>query len=95
MAYLGNQQAHASVGSPFSTSAVTAGVVDILYPFEVTLPSEIIPGSAPIASASGVTSQASKNSSAKKFKKMSPNKSPAKKIKKNTPKKTAKKSKKK
>ncbi len=102
MAYVGNLQAHASVGSPFSTSAVTAGAVDILYPLEsrpgttpVLPPSNTIPGTAPIAPAPGVTSQAAKNSSAKKSKKMSPNKSSVKKTKKNSPKKTAKKSNKK
>jgi len=97
MVYVGNLQAHASVGSPFSTSAVTAGAVDILYPLEsrpVTTP-DTTPPNAPIAPAAGVTSQAAKNSSAKKPKKISPKKSPAKKTKKNSPKKTAKKSKKK
>ena len=97
MAYVGNLQAHASVGSPFSTSAVTAGAVDILYPLEsrpVTTPDTTTP-SAPIAPASGVTSQAPQNSSAKKPKKISPKKSPAKTSKKNAPKKTAKKSNKK
>ena len=102
MAYVGNLQAHASVGSPFSTSAVTAGAVDILYPLEsrpgttpVPTPSNTIPGNAPIAPASGVTSLAPKSSSAKKPKKISPKKSPAKTTKKNSPKKTAKKSNKK
>jgi hypothetical protein len=32
-AKVGTLQAHASLGSPFTTSAVTAGVVDGLYPF--------------------------------------------------------------
>lgn len=102
MAYVGNLQAHASVGSPFSTSAVTAGAVDILYPLEsrpgttpVLPPPDTTPPGAPIAPASGVKSQAAKNSSAKKSKKMSPNKIPAKKSKKNSPKKTVKKSNKK
>ena len=97
MAYVGNLQAHASVGSPFSTSAVTAGAVDILYPLEsrpVTTPDTTTP-SAPIAPASGVTSQAPQKSSAKKTKKISPKKSPAKTTKKSSPKKTAKKSNKK
>jgi hypothetical protein len=97
MAYVGNLQAHASVGSPFSTSAVTAGAVDILYPLESrpgTTPDTTTP-SAPIAPASGVTSQAPQKSSAKKPKKISPKKSPAKTTKKNSPKKTAKKSNKK
>jgi hypothetical protein len=31
-AMVGNLLAHASVGSPFATSAVTAGVVDVIYP---------------------------------------------------------------
>jgi hypothetical protein len=102
MAYVGNLQAHASVGSPFSTSAVTAGAVDILYPLEsspgttpVQPPPDTTPTSAPITPAAGVKTPAAKNSSAKKSKKMSPNKSPAKKAKKNSPKKTAKKSNKK
>jgi hypothetical protein len=32
-AKVGTLQAHASLGSPFTTSAVTAGVIDGLYPF--------------------------------------------------------------
>jgi hypothetical protein len=96
MAYVGNLQAHASVGSPFSTSAVTAGAVDILYPLESRpVTTDTTTPSAPIAPASGVTSQAPQKSSAKKPKKISPKKSPAKTTKKNSPKKTAKKSKKK
>jgi len=98
MAYVGNLQAHASVGSPFSTSAVTAGAVDILYALESSpgttpvLPSPITtPGNAPTAAASGVTSPAAKNGSAKKSKKISPNKTPAKKTKKNSSKKSKKK----
>ena len=94
MAYVGNLQAHASVGSPFSTSAVTAGAVDILYPLEsrpVTTPDT----TPPIAPAPGATNQEPKSSSAKKPKKISPKKSPAKTTKKNSPKKTAKKSNKK
>ena len=97
MVYVGNLQAHASVGSPFSTSAVTAGAVDILYPLESRpgITPDTTPPSAPIAPASGVTSQAPQISSAKKPKKISPKKSPAKTTKKSSPKKTAKKSNKK
>lgn len=32
---VGDQLSHASLGSPYSTSRVTAGMVDILYPVEV------------------------------------------------------------
>jgi hypothetical protein len=66
-AMVGNQLAHASLGSPFATSAVTAGVVDVIYP---TTPQPDQGGSSPseISAGGGMDSGAVQKSGGKKKK---------------------------
>lgn len=90
---VGNLQAHSSLGSPFETSAVTAGMLDVIFPMTsqpdhgrnensgVNGGGGYSPGSSGGSSASGIPGKSGgeKAGQAKNVKKSAPNKQSAKK----------------